>query len=74
MPGVRTELTLNKEPSLEENDYGCELVAPKCQMELTLPEQMSSGQGVEHSALLEILNRIWGTLYGPQSLSLLLLS
>lgn len=47
MPGVRTELTLNKEPSLEENDYGCELVAPKCQMELTLPEQMSSGQGAE---------------------------
>ena len=28
----------------------------------------------QSSALLEILARIWGTLYGPQSLSLLLLS
>lgn len=57
---------------MEENDDGCELVAPNRQMELTLREQMSSGQGAEHSALLEILARIWGTLYGPQTLSLLL--
>lgn len=65
---------MNEEPSLEENDYGCELVAPNHQMELTPHEQMSSGQGAEPSSLLEILTRIWGTLYGPQTLSLLLLS